>query len=100
MVANLLWRIKKEANMPRDNHKKTINEIPPQPANVGAILLILDKKTLNLQHSVINLQPSEALQTTRAFTAFLENAVIEQAKESARQEVLAKAKIKEPAKAS
>jgi hypothetical protein len=86
--------------MAKNNNKKPAAEVPPQPADVGAILLILDKKTLALQHSVINLQAGDALQTVRAFAAFLENTVIEQAKEAARQEVLSKAKEKEPAKAS
>lgn len=85
--------------MSKNNHNKAPVPILPQPPTTGAILLILDKKTLGLQHSVINLQPQEALQATRAFNTFLENVVIEQAKETARQEVLAQTK-KEPAKAS
>jgi hypothetical protein len=86
--------------MSKKNHNQPTAQIPPQPSSTGAILLILDKKTLGLQHSVINLQAQEALQTTRAFAAFLENVVIEQAKEAARQEALAQTKPKEPSKAA
>ncbi len=74
------------------------NNVPPQAPTTGAILLILDKKSQGLQHSVINLQATEALQITRAFIAFLEQVVIEQAKETARQEALAQ-KAKETTKA-
>lgn len=86
--------------MAENNNNKSTTEIPPKPPNTGAILLILDKTTFALQHSVINLQAQEALQTTRAFIAFLENVVIEQAKETGKQEAMAQAKVKEKAKAS
>jgi hypothetical protein len=73
--------------MSKGNHKSQ-DPVPAKTALPGAIMLVFDRNTNALQHSVIGLQANEALQLVRIFARFLENAVIKQAKESARQEVL------------
>ena len=46
---------------------------------IGAVLLIINKKDMQLQHSAINLDLIETLRIIRSFTTYLEDALIEQA---------------------